>query len=104
MVQADISNAPVNRPMCVETTAMGAAYLAGLAVGYWSSKDDAETTGLSTAHLKLKSQMKREAGKSNCGKKQLHTHLTGQKKTRRVSYDSIYCRVRRNYDAYYFRR
>lgn len=32
MVQADISNAPVNRPMCVETTAMGVAYLAGLAV------------------------------------------------------------------------
>ena len=33
--QADISNAPVLRPCCVETTAMGAAYLAGLAVGYW---------------------------------------------------------------------
>ena len=31
---------PVNRPQCVETTAMGAAYLAGLAVGYWSSKED----------------------------------------------------------------
>lgn len=39
-MQADISNAPVNRPMCVETTAMGAAYLAGLAVGYWESKED----------------------------------------------------------------
>lgn len=39
-MQADISNAPVNRPMCVETTAMGAAYLAGLAVGYWRSKED----------------------------------------------------------------
>ena len=39
-MQADISGAPVNRPMCVETTAMGAAYLAGLAVGYWSSKED----------------------------------------------------------------
>ena len=38
--QADIINAPVNRPQCVETTAMGAAYLAGLAVGYWSSKED----------------------------------------------------------------
>ena len=33
--QADISNAPVLRPQCVETTALGAAYLAGLAVGYW---------------------------------------------------------------------
>ena len=39
-MQADISNAPVNRPVCVETTAMGAAYLAGLAVGYWESMDD----------------------------------------------------------------
>lgn len=38
--QADIINAPVNRPQCVETTAMGAAYLAGLAVGYWKSKED----------------------------------------------------------------
>ena len=39
-MQADISGAPVERPMCVETTAMGAAYLAGLAVGYWTSKED----------------------------------------------------------------
>ena len=39
-IQSDIINAPVNRPQCVETTAMGAAYLAGLAVGYWSSKED----------------------------------------------------------------
>ena len=38
--QADIMNAPVHRPECVETTAMGAAYLAGLAVGFWQDKDD----------------------------------------------------------------
>ena len=38
--QSNIINAPVNRPQCVETTAMGAAYLAGLAVGYWESKED----------------------------------------------------------------
>ena len=38
--QADIINAPVNRPECVETTAMGAAYLAGLAVGYWGSREE----------------------------------------------------------------
>ncbi len=38
--QSDIINAPVQRPKCVETTAMGAAYLAGLAVGYWMSKED----------------------------------------------------------------
>ena len=38
--QADIINAPVKRPACVETTAAGAAYLAGLAVGYWTDKKD----------------------------------------------------------------
>ncbi|MGP1348449.1 MAG: glycerol kinase GlpK [Stomatobaculum sp.] len=38
--QADIIDAPVKRPKCVETTAMGAAYLAGLAVGYWAGKED----------------------------------------------------------------
>lgn len=38
--QADMINAPVNRPQCVETTAKGAAYLAGLAVGYWKNKED----------------------------------------------------------------
>ena len=38
--QADMIGAPVNRPVCVETTAMGAAYLAGLAVDYWKDKED----------------------------------------------------------------
>ena len=38
--QSDIIGAPVNRPCCVETTAMGAAYLAGLAVGYWKDNDE----------------------------------------------------------------
>ena len=38
--QADIINAPVKRPQCIETTAMGAAYLAGLAVGYWKDKEE----------------------------------------------------------------
>ena len=38
--QADLINAPVERPQCIETTAMGAAYLAGLAAGYWKDKDD----------------------------------------------------------------
>ena len=33
-------NAPVNRPVCVGTTARGAACLAGLAVGYWTDKED----------------------------------------------------------------
>ena len=38
--QADTCGAPILRPRCVETTAMGAAYLAGLAVGYWKDMDE----------------------------------------------------------------
>lgn len=38
--QADLIGAPVKRPSCIETTAMGAAYLAGLSVGYWKNKED----------------------------------------------------------------
>lgn len=38
--QADIINTPVLRPACIESTALGAAYLAGLAVGYWTSQEE----------------------------------------------------------------
>ena len=38
--QADIAGCSVYRPKCIETTALGAAYLAGLAVGYWESLED----------------------------------------------------------------
>lgn len=39
-IQADISNVCVERPSCVETTALGAAYLAGLAVGFWKDENE----------------------------------------------------------------
>lgn len=39
-VQADIINKELFKPTCIETTAMGAAYLAGLAVGYWKDTDE----------------------------------------------------------------
>ncbi len=38
--QSDVLNSEVVRPKCIETTALGAAYLAGLATGYWKSKED----------------------------------------------------------------
>ncbi len=38
--QADMLGVPVARPKCVESTALGAAYLAGLAVGYWKDRDE----------------------------------------------------------------
>jgi glycerol kinase len=39
-IQADVLGVPVSRPVVAETTALGAAYAAGLAVGFWSSTDD----------------------------------------------------------------
>ena len=41
-IQADMIQTKVNRPKCVETTALGAAYLAGLAVGFWTTKEEIE--------------------------------------------------------------
>ena len=41
--QADIINATVVRPSCLESTAMGAAFIAGLSTGYWSSRDELRT-------------------------------------------------------------
>lgn len=43
--QADITGAPVERPSCIETTAMGAAYFAGLAIGYWKDRNDLLANG-----------------------------------------------------------
>jgi glycerol kinase len=42
-LQADILGVPVSRPVVAETTALGAAYAAGYAVGFWTSKDEMRT-------------------------------------------------------------
>ena len=44
--QSDILNVPVERPDVNETTALGAAYLAGLAVGFWESKEEIQNIGI----------------------------------------------------------
>ena len=41
--QADLTGVPVLRPRCTESTALGAAYFAGLAVGFWRGKDEIRT-------------------------------------------------------------
>ncbi|TME10095.1 MAG: glycerol kinase GlpK [Chloroflexi bacterium] len=41
-LQADLLGVPIERPVVAETTALGAAYLAGLAIGYWDGLDDIE--------------------------------------------------------------
>ena len=38
--QSDLSGVRIQRPRCIETTALGAAYLAGLAVGFWKNLDE----------------------------------------------------------------
>lgn len=61
--QADIIDTPVHRPKCVESTAMGAAYLAGLAVGYWKDKEEIiQNTDVSKVFLPEISQEERMAG------------------------------------------
>ena len=55
--QADFIQAPVRRPACVETTAMGAAYLAGLAAGYWKNQEEVkenQETGCRKCSLAVK--------------------------------------------------
>ncbi len=42
--QADVLGVPVDRPQVIETTALGAAYLAGLAVGVWNSKEELKSS------------------------------------------------------------
>lgn len=59
--QADVLNTSVVRPYCIETTAMGAAYLAGLAVGYWRSKEEILANHVIAAEFKPQmGQAKRE--------------------------------------------
>ncbi len=64
--QADINAAPVERPQCVETTAAGAAYLAGLSIGFWKDCEQLKTIRHSdrtfTPQLEESQREKRLAG------------------------------------------
>ena len=53
--QADMIDTPVLRPACIETTALGAAYLAGLAVGFWANQEEIVANG--TTFTKFEPQM-----------------------------------------------
>lgn len=59
--QSDILKVPVVRPVVEETTALGAAYLAGLAVGYWKSKSDVQTNWQEAARFKSQMRPKQRA-------------------------------------------
>lgn len=59
--QSDILDTKVHRPECIETTALGAAYLAGLAVGFWKDKEEIKTNwALSETFLPNMSEDRRE--------------------------------------------
>lgn len=59
--QSDILGVDVLRPQCVETTALGAAYLAGIAVGYWEDVEDVQQqTGHCPEHSMQTCQTKRD--------------------------------------------
>lgn len=62
--QADIMNCEVRRPAITETTALGVAYLAGLAVGYWESKDEIAKRWHEQQHFG--SQMEQSVREANC--------------------------------------
>jgi glycerol kinase len=51
-LQADVLNVPVVRPKVAETTALGAAYLAGLAVGFWKNQADIARQWQADKHFK----------------------------------------------------
>ncbi len=65
-VQADMIDAPVKRPDCIETTAIGAAYLAGLAAGYWKSREEVldnwRINQVFEPQITEQERMRREAG------------------------------------------
>ena len=67
--QADISSAPVVRPQCVETTAMGAAYLAGYAVGYWKTMAEIRKNWAVNRHFDPKITAEERAAKVKGWKK-----------------------------------
>ena len=57
--QADMIDTPVLRPACIETTALGAAYLAGLAIGFWANQEEIVANG--TTFTKFEPQMEETA-------------------------------------------
>ena len=60
--QADLSNIRLERPQCIETTALGAAYLAGLSAGYWKDLDEIRANwGREREFLPSISEAKRDA-------------------------------------------
>ena len=63
--QADVLGVPVVRPQVTETTALGAAYLAGLATGFWGSPEELLRNGKATCALSRRWML--VSGRSDAG-------------------------------------
>ena len=71
--QSDVLGCEVKRPQCIETTSLGAAYLAGLATGYWKSKEDVARNWRSRAYFTRRCRRRKStAGRleEGCGMRQ----------------------------------
>ena len=80
--QADILNVPVVRPQVLETTALGAAFLAGLAVGFWKDLDEISEKWQEDQQFDPKME---ESGRNNCiavGKSRTSLYGLGKEKRR----------------------
>jgi glycerol kinase len=77
--QADILNTPVIRPKITETTALGAAYLAGLAVGYWNNMEEIQQQWqVDTVFAPAAAEAQRAALASNWAKAIKATQVWGE--------------------------
>ena len=75
--QADILGVPVDRPQVIETTALGAAYLAGLAVGVWDSKEELVSSWNSRTVLNRPWNQKKQQVTTKAGAKLSSMQCTG---------------------------
>jgi glycerol kinase len=73
--QSNILNVPVERPVVSETTALGAAYLAGLAVGYWESQEEISTQWAVDRQFEPTMQDEERAGLYDGWKKAVHAAM-----------------------------
>jgi glycerol kinase len=74
--QSDILNVPVERPAVNETTALGAAYLAGLAVGYWENQEEISTQWLLNRTFKPQMEEAKREHLYNGWKKAVHATMS----------------------------
>ncbi len=81
--QSDILNTEVIRPQCIETTALGVAYLAGLAVGYWKDREEISQNWRVDKRFYLRWKRMAERNGSVAGNGQLSVRLLGQRMKKR---------------------